>query len=253
MTERLGMTPFLDQSLATLSQGQRQRMALVRALRKPFELLMLDEPFSHLDEGNQLNACSLIEEVVRGNQAGLSYLHLDPPRPSHLIKGSSCERFIQPVHPAGKPQVTGPRRELWVASLGCLLGTTVLLLTMQLYQDANDYLNQNEGPKNYFTLNKKIEGGALANLGKKDETFTPEELLAIRQAEGVRRLGGFTRNQFPVTVYIWPAGTVGLWSRGQGRFVLRIDSGRISRFHSSRMAVGRKLIPSTHHGSQVLP
>ena len=81
MTERLGMTPFLDQSLATLSQGQRQRMALVRALRKPFQLLMLDEPFSHLDEGNQLNACSLIEEVVRGNQAGLlvSSLGSTPP------------------------------------------------------------------------------------------------------------------------------------------------------------------------------
>jgi len=81
MTERLGMTPFLDQSLSTLSQGQRQRMALVRALRKPFQLLMLDEPFSHLDEGNQLNACSLIEEVVRGNKAGLlvSSLGSTPP------------------------------------------------------------------------------------------------------------------------------------------------------------------------------
>ncbi len=107
-------------------------------------------------------------------------------------------------------QVAGPRRELWMASLGCLMGTTLLLLALQFYQDANDYLNQNEGPKNYFTLNKKIEGGALANLGKKDETFTPEELLSIRQTKGVRRLGGFTRNQFPVTVYIWPAGTVGL-------------------------------------------
>ena len=81
MTERLGMTPFLGQSLATLSQGQRQRMALVRALRKPFQLLMVDEPFSHLDEGNQLNACYLIEEVVRGNQAGLlvSSLGSTPP------------------------------------------------------------------------------------------------------------------------------------------------------------------------------
>ena len=81
MSERLEMTPFLDQSLATLSQGQRQRMALVRALRKPFQLLMLDEPFSHLDEGNQVNACSLIEEVVRGNQAGLlvSSLGSTPP------------------------------------------------------------------------------------------------------------------------------------------------------------------------------
>ena len=54
MAERLEMTPFLNQSLSTLSQGQRQRMALVRTLRKPFRFLMLDEPFSHLDETNQM-------------------------------------------------------------------------------------------------------------------------------------------------------------------------------------------------------
>ena len=100
------------------------------------------------------------------------------------MKGSFSQSILQ-----ASLQVAGPRRELWVASLGCLMGTTLLLLALQFYQDANDYLNQNEGPKNYFTLNKKIEGGALANLGKKDETFTPEELLAIRQTEGVRRLG----------------------------------------------------------------
>ena len=71
MAERLEMTPFLNQSLSTLSQGQRQRMALVRTLRKPFRFLMLDEPFSHLDETNQMSACSLIEEIVDRNQAGL--------------------------------------------------------------------------------------------------------------------------------------------------------------------------------------
>ena len=71
MAERLEMTPFLNQSLSTLSQGQRQRMALIRTLRKPFRFLMLDEPFSHLDETNQMSACSLIEEIVDRNQAGL--------------------------------------------------------------------------------------------------------------------------------------------------------------------------------------
>ena len=71
MAERLEMTPFLNQSLSTLSQGQRQRMALVRTLRKPIRFLMLDEPFSHLDETNQMSACSLIEEIVDRNQAGL--------------------------------------------------------------------------------------------------------------------------------------------------------------------------------------
>ena len=53
MTEQLDITDLLHQSVATLSHGQRQRVALVRALRKPFRLLLLDEPFSHLDEVNQ--------------------------------------------------------------------------------------------------------------------------------------------------------------------------------------------------------
>ena len=109
-------------------------------------------------------------------------------------------------------QVAGPRRELAIASLGCLLGSTLLLLALQFFQDANQYLDQNEGPKNFFTLNKKVEGGALVNLGKKDPAFSPAELESIGNLEGVKRIGGFVRNQFPVTVYIWPTGKVGMGS-----------------------------------------
>ena len=118
-------------------------------------------------------------------------------------------------------QVSGPRRELLIASLGCLMGTSLLLLGIQFYQDADAYLEQSQGPKNYFTLNKNI-GWSLVNLGKNDQNFGPDELLEIRQTEGVRRLGGFSRNQFPVTVYIWPTEPVGLGH--QGGSVLRIHS-----------------------------
>lgn len=109
-------------------------------------------------------------------------------------------------------EIAGPRRELTIASLGCLFGTTLLLLALQFFQDVTTYLEQNEGPKNYFTLNKKVEGGALVNLGKKAVHFSPEELETIRNLEGVKRIGGFMRNQFPVTVYIWPTGKVGMGS-----------------------------------------
>lgn len=107
-------------------------------------------------------------------------------------------------------QVAGPKRELIIASLGCLIGTTLLLLAVQFYQDSSNYLQENEGPKNYFTINKKIEGGALVNLAKKDKSFSQNELSAIRQIEGVIRIGGFVRNKFPLTLYIWPSGKVGL-------------------------------------------
>lgn len=71
MTVKLGVESCLEQSISTLSHGQRQRIAIIRALRKPFTLLMLDEPFSHLDEENQKHASQLIQEVVKRNAAGL--------------------------------------------------------------------------------------------------------------------------------------------------------------------------------------
>ena len=55
-----------------------------------------------------------------------------------------------------------------------------------------------------------MEGGALVNLGKKEESFSKEELDNIRNLDGVKRIGGFTRNQFPLALYIWPTGKIGL-------------------------------------------
>ena len=107
-------------------------------------------------------------------------------------------------------RVSGPRRELWIASLGCLLGSTLLLLALQLYLDAKKIIREIEGPGNYFTVNKKIEGGALANFGREEDAFSRDELREIQELEGVRRIGTFTRNQFPITLYIWPSGKIGL-------------------------------------------
>jgi ABC-type lipoprotein export system ATPase subunit len=69
MAKQLGMQGFLTKPVETLSFGQRQRIALIRTLRKPFKLLLLDEPFSHLDQENIDLASSLINEIARANQA----------------------------------------------------------------------------------------------------------------------------------------------------------------------------------------
>lgn len=71
MVDHLEMTPYLHQSAATLSYGQRQRIAIIRALCQRFDLLLLDEPFSHLDSKNIDSAVELIQNAVKQNEAGL--------------------------------------------------------------------------------------------------------------------------------------------------------------------------------------
>jgi len=53
----------------TLSMGQQQRVAIVRALCQPFNCLLLDEPFSHLDKENIERAWQLIGQEVRKQNA----------------------------------------------------------------------------------------------------------------------------------------------------------------------------------------
>ena len=77
MCERLGVHSLLEQPISTLSLGQRQRIALIRSLRKPFKWLLLDEPFSHLDGHNTELAIGLIEEIRKGNRSGLILTSLD--------------------------------------------------------------------------------------------------------------------------------------------------------------------------------
>ena len=52
MLELLGIGDKQDQVCKNLSLGQQQRVAIIRSLLQPFELLLMDEPFSHLDEQN---------------------------------------------------------------------------------------------------------------------------------------------------------------------------------------------------------
>ena len=79
MANRLGVLKKLNKKAGTLSRGEKQRVAIIRALCMPFSWIVLDEPFSHLDEENTIKAIDLIKEVVDKNEAGLimANLHSD--------------------------------------------------------------------------------------------------------------------------------------------------------------------------------
>jgi ABC-type lipoprotein export system ATPase subunit len=75
--KRLNVTHTLNRKINTLSFGERQRIAIIRALMQDFVCLLLDEPFSHLDEDNITLATSLILEEVEKRKALLLLTDLE--------------------------------------------------------------------------------------------------------------------------------------------------------------------------------
>jgi ABC-type lipoprotein export system ATPase subunit len=62
MAKRLGIHNKLGKLCSTCSYGEQQRIAIIRSLQQPFDFLLLDEPFSHLDDNNRKKAMELVEE-----------------------------------------------------------------------------------------------------------------------------------------------------------------------------------------------
>jgi len=71
MLDAAGLADKKQEKAGRLSFGQQQRVAVIRALCQPFDFLLLDEPFSHLDDANIEILSSLIEQEVRSRNAGL--------------------------------------------------------------------------------------------------------------------------------------------------------------------------------------
>jgi ABC-type lipoprotein export system ATPase subunit len=66
-----------DDPCGLLSMGQQQRVAIVRSFCQPFQWLILDEPFSHLDENNTQKSLQLINEECTKQGAGFVLTSLD--------------------------------------------------------------------------------------------------------------------------------------------------------------------------------
>ena len=62
--ERLGLRDYANKMPSALSGGMSRRVALARALAKDFDFLVLDEPFTGLDQENIEIATNLINEIL---------------------------------------------------------------------------------------------------------------------------------------------------------------------------------------------
>lgn len=67
---RLGIDGKKEQKVSRMSFGQQQRVAFVRALCQPFDFIFLDEPISHLDDGNSKVMANILCEEIGKRGAG---------------------------------------------------------------------------------------------------------------------------------------------------------------------------------------
>ncbi len=77
MAEQLGVAHVLNQRAGLCSYGEQQRLAIIRSLMQPFSWLVMDEPFSHLDQANMRKAATLIAAECTKRKAGFMLTDLD--------------------------------------------------------------------------------------------------------------------------------------------------------------------------------
>jgi ABC-type lipoprotein export system ATPase subunit len=71
LIEKSGLQDKRNEKTGRLSFGQQQRVAIIRALCQPFEFILLDEPFSHLDKQNIALMTEIITDELRSHNAGM--------------------------------------------------------------------------------------------------------------------------------------------------------------------------------------
>ncbi|MCX6206709.1 MAG: ATP-binding cassette domain-containing protein [Bacteroidetes bacterium] len=77
MAEAIGVSSILEQKIRFCSYGEQQRIAIIRALMQPFDWIILDEPFSHLDQKNIQHSVQLIDAACKKRNAGMIIMGLN--------------------------------------------------------------------------------------------------------------------------------------------------------------------------------
>ncbi len=76
--ERFDLGPYVSRPLRTYSRGQRQRLALARALIHQPSLLLLDEPTTGLDASSMKRLCSIVREEAATGAIVVVVTHDEP-------------------------------------------------------------------------------------------------------------------------------------------------------------------------------
>ncbi|NOX32221.1 MAG: ABC transporter ATP-binding protein [Deltaproteobacteria bacterium] len=100
--ESLGISHLSDKPYTKISGGERQLVIFARALAQEPEIIVLDEPTSHLDYGNQVRILSLIHHLSRKGTSVIMTSH----NPDHafMISDKVGIMFDKSISHVNSPQ-----------------------------------------------------------------------------------------------------------------------------------------------------
>jgi iron complex transport system ATP-binding protein len=119
----LGIGRLADRAFTELSGGERQMVILARALAQEPEFLLMDEPTSSLDFGNQLKVLCIVKSLAESGLGVVLTTHL----PDHVFHCGHRAALMR----NGRDFLIGPVGEVMTSeSLSATYGVTVKVLEL---------------------------------------------------------------------------------------------------------------------------
>ncbi len=103
LLDRLGIAAHADRRAMLLSRGERQRIAIARALANEPRLLLADEPTGSLDSQRGREVLGLLVEICRERSLGVILVTHDPAGAEFADRAFSLRDGVLSAHPEMLP------------------------------------------------------------------------------------------------------------------------------------------------------